>query len=160
MRKKKTKTVGHEARDLLLKTPESTDPIELEREMHKDYEANIEECIKACLKEYDWDFFVIVTTKKERLMPNVLRNYFFGRKSCPSPEYDQAVYHYHRKEGIVEFLWVVPSKDTCEMMKTHALEVAPEERELRDFVINFYDGTLLQLSKRLNGEKEDSPFLA
>lgn len=159
-KKEKKKTVGSEAYDRLLKLPETTDPIELEREMHKDYEANVQECITRSSKEYDGDFFVVVTTKKERIMQNVLRNYFFGRKTCPTPEYDQAVYRYHRKEGIAEFLWVIPSKDTCQMMRDNALEVAPEERELRDFVLSFYDGSLLQLSKRLNGEKENSPFLA
>lgn len=159
-RVKKTKTVGNEAYDRLLKTPESTDPIELEREMHKDYESNINQCINSNLKEYSGDFYVVVTTKKERLMQNVLRNYFFGRKSCPTPEYDQTVYKYDRSSGMVEFLWVLPSKDTCEMMRDNALKIVPEERMLRDFVLDFYDGTLFKLSKRLNGEESDSPLLA
>jgi len=158
--KRGKKTVGSASYDRLIKDPETNDPIELQREMHKDYEANIQECITRCSKDYVGDFYIVVTTKKERLMPNVLRNYFFGRKSCPTPEYDQAVYKYHRKDGNIEFLWVLPSKDTCEMMRDNALKIAPEERALRDFVLAFYDRTLFTLSKRLNGEKEDSPFLA
>lgn len=160
MKKNNKKTVGQEAYSRLIKTPEKADPIELQRAMHEDYEKNINECIDRSLKDYYGDFYVVVTTKKERIMQNVLRNYFFGRKSCPTPEYDQTVYKYTRSGGDLEFLWVVPSKDTCELLRDNALNVAPEERVLRDFVLEFYDGTLLKKSKGLNGEEILTPLLA
>ena len=153
------KTVGKIATDLLLKTPDTRDPIALEIEMHKDYEKNIYECIKRGKKELFGDFFVVVETKKERLLENVMRNYFFFRKTCPTPNTDQTVYHYHASDDAIEFLWVVPSKDTCKLFKRHALEIVPEERLLLKYVLDYYDDTLLRLAKRLNGEKDDSPLL-
>jgi len=145
-------TVGKISSDLLLQEAPTKDPIELEREMHTDYEKNVWDCVQRCIKEFPHsDFFVIVVTKKERLMQNVIRNYFFGRQSCPTPEYDQTVYRY-TAAGDLEFLWVVPSKDTCELMRENALMIAPEEKELLRFVLEFYDGTLLKISKKYNKE--------
>lgn len=149
-------TVGKISAELSQKTPETRDPIELEREMHKDYENHIYQCIERYKKEFPGDFYLVVITKKERLMQNVLRNLFTARLSCPTPDYDQAVYKYHRKDDLLEFLWVVPAKDICEYFREHALEVAPQERALRDMVLEFYDNTLLNLAKKLNGEMSDS----
>lgn len=145
-------TVGKISSALAQKEVPTKDPIELEREMHKDYERNIFECVDRCKKEYAGDFFVIVTTKKERLMQNVIRNYFFGRHSCPTPQYDQTVYRYNRKDECVEFLWVVPSKDTCELLRDNALQIDKSEKELLGFVLSFYEGTLDKEAMRLNGE--------
>jgi len=160
----KKKTIGANSVELSKKTPDTRDPIALEREINKDYEKNIFEAVERGLKEIhggsrDCNFFVVVTTKKERLMPNVIRNYFCTRKTCPTPEYDQTVYHYLRKDDKLEFLWVVPSKDTCELLHLNALMVTQNERELLYFVLSFYDGSLLRKAKKLNGEVPDSPLL-
>jgi len=152
-------TVGKISRDLQLKTPDTDDPIELQREMHKDYVNNIIQCVNTHKPLFDGDFYIVVLTKKEKLMPNVLRNYFTARQSCPTPNYDQAVYKYHAKNEDLEFIWTIPSKDTCIYLKEHAMEVAPEERALRDFVLAFADGTLFRMAKKLNNEKTDSPLL-
>ena len=127
--------------------------------MHEDYEKNMQTCVKDSLKQFDGNFFIIVITKKERLMENVLRNYFFGRQTCPAPDYDQTIYKYHRDSGVTEFIWVIPSKDTCVLFKENAAIIAPEEIALRDFVLDFDDGTLFKKMKKLNGEKDDSPLL-
>lgn len=153
------KTVGKASLDLLLKNEPSHSAVDYEREMHKDYEKNIQECINRGKKGTAGDFYVIVITKKERLMENVIRNYFTFRKSCPTPEWDQAVYFYDRKKEGIEFLWVVPAKDVCEYYKEYALEVVPEERELLKFVLEFSDGTLFNIAKKRNGEEEKSPLL-
>lgn len=151
----KNKTVGQAAYEALLKQPDTRDPVELQQEMQKDYIANLEECTQRGKNQLPYqDFFLVVETKKERLLTNVIRNYFFFRMSCPTPTYDNTVYHYHQKGDYLELLWVVPSKDTCQLLRAHALEVVPAERELLDYVIAFYDGTLLQLAKKLNGEKK------
>lgn len=146
------KTVGHHAVNLLQKEPDTRNPIDLEREMHKDYEDNIYQCIARGQKDIDGDFFVVVETKKERLLPNVMRNYFFYRHSCPTPTTDQTVYKYHDKDSRLEFLWVVPSKDTCEHFAMNALQVSPEEKGLLHFVLSYRDGTLLQRCKQENKE--------
>ena len=159
MSEEKRDTVGKISLELSQKAPETRDPIEQMREQLTDYEKNIVDCVMRCRQEFEGDFYVVVATKKERLMQNVLRNYFWGRLTCPTPQYDEAVYKYDRNAEEVQFLWVVPSKDTCEVMKAHAMEVIAEERELLDFVLKFYDGTLLRVAKKLNGERDDSPLL-
>ncbi len=149
------KTVGQISLELSQKQPDSKDPIELQREMQKEYIDNLLECVTKHKKEYNSDFYVVVLTKKERLMQNVLRNYFLAAKACPTPTYDQAVYKYRKENEDVVFLWVVPSKDTCEHFKTNALDVMKyggEERELLRYVLLFYDKKLDELAMHENGE--------
>jgi len=152
-------TIGKISSDLLIKPLETTSAIEQTNEQLGDYDKNINAAVDRGLKDYFGDFFLVVLTKKERLMQNVIRNYFFCRKTCPSPEYDQVVYHYHRTADEVEFLWVVPSKDTCETFKDNMLVIPSHEKQLLQYVLSFYDGTLLQISKKYNGEQDDSPLL-
>lgn len=147
------KTVGKHSVDLLSKKPETRDPIALQREMQREFEQNLTSCMERGKRTFvGKDFFVVVETKREPLMENVIRNYFFFRQSCPTPTYDNTVYHYHSNGDWMEFLWVVPSKDTCELFKRNALNIHPEERDLLDNVLLFFDGSLLELAKRLNGE--------
>lgn len=158
--KEKRETVGKISAELSQKAPDSVDPIEIERELHQEYEKNVYEAVERYKKEWAGDFYIIVITKKERLMQNVLRNYFFGRESCPTPDYDQTVYLYHRAKEEIEFLWVIPDRETCIMFRENVLKVPESERELLKFVLDFADGTLFKLSKKLNGEVDDSCLLA
>jgi hypothetical protein len=155
----KRETVGKISQELLQKDPETNSPVELEREMHEDYDKNIFECISEHKKMFPDDFFIVVITKNERLMPNVFRNFFTARLSCPTPDYDQTVYRYAKKENRIEFLWVIPSRDACFYLKENALSVSQKEKVLLNFVLDFADGTLFKLCKNFNGEKENSPEL-
>lgn len=159
MNEQKRKTVGALSSELLQKQTERLSPIDLEREMHKDYEKNLIECVQSFKKNHTGDFFVKVITKREPLMPNVLRNYFVATLACPTPTYDEAVYHYSAADENIVFLWVVPCKEACILLRNNALEVVPEERELLGFVLDFYSGELDKKAKKFNGEKEDSIFI-
>lgn len=150
----KRPTVGKIASDLMLKAPESRDPIELQRKMQEDWPKEIDICISNHLNIFDSDFYVVILTKRERLMPNVFRNYFIGKPTCPTPDYDQSVYKFHRKEGMVEYLWTVPDREACLYLKNNALFVDPKERELLGFVLDFADGTLFRRACELNGDKK------
>lgn len=152
-------TVGAQALALQQQEAPTRDPIELQREMHKDYEEEFYACLEKGKASYLGSFYIVVLTKKEQLLSNVLRNYFFTRISCPTPDYDQTVYYYNHEHESIEFLWVIPSRDTCVMLKKHALEVVPEERWLRDFVLQFADGALYNLARKLNHEVADSPII-
>jgi len=152
-------TVGKLASQLLAKGPVSKDPIEIERTLHVEYEKNVLECVDRGKKDFPEDFFVVVLTKKEPLMPNVLRHYFFNRLSCPTPDYDQTVYHFHRANDILEFIWVIPCRHTCFSLKENVAQVAPAEYGLLEFVLKFADGTLWKLCKQLNGEADESVLL-
>ena len=151
--------MGALATELKQKAPETRSPIELEQEMHKDYIKNLLETHAEGKKTMPGDFFIIVLTKKERLLDNVLRNYFFARESCPTPDYDQSVYHYKHLDDRIEFLWVIPSKDTCHLLLENKHLIAPSEYELLTFVLKFADGSLGALMKKLNGEASDSSLI-
>jgi hypothetical protein len=156
---KKRETVGKIALELMQQEAPTQDPIALERAMHAEYESSIWECVASAKKSMHGNFYVIVITKRERLLPNVFRNYFFARSTCPTPDYDQTVYLYNSKQDYLDFIWVIPSRDASHYLKNNALHVVNEERQLLQFVLDFADGTLYKLAKKLNGETLDSPLL-
>lgn len=155
----KRETVGKISSDLKQKEAPTQSPIELEQEMHRDYEKNVYECIERSKKDFDGDFYVVVLTKREKLMDNVLRHYFLGRQSCPTPDYDQTVYHFHRDGDDLEYLWVIPDKESCQMLYANKAIVDPSEYELLDCVLRFMDGTLLREAKKRNKERADSNII-
>ena len=127
-------------------------PIEQMREQLSDYDCNIQEAVIEGKKEVHGDFYIVVVTKKERLMDNVLRNYFVRRTTCPTPEWDQIVYKYHRHDDHLEFLWVIPARDVCSFLIHNAIDCPKEQKELLGYVLDFNDGTLTKRAKALNGE--------
>lgn len=148
----KRETVGKIATDLMQKEPETTCPDELANEMTKPYMDELFKTVEDGKDKIAGDFFAIVLTKRERLLQNVIRNYFFYRQSCPTPEHDQAVYRYNRKDDSVDFLWVIPSPAACNVMKDNALDIPEDQRDLFKFVLDFSDGTLAKKAKKLNNE--------
>jgi hypothetical protein len=169
----KRKTMGAVATDLLNKAPESNTVIDIQREAQKEYIENLEWAVRHAKKEVDCshligggrghedcatreplmgDFYVVVITKKEKLLQNVLRNQFFTTISCPTPDYNQSVFKYHDKTGDLEYLWTVPDEESCAVYYENAAIVVPEERQLLGFVLDFLNGALLQKARRLNGE--------
>lgn len=155
-KKAKRTTVGTVASQLLQKETSIVDPIEQMQESLTEYDQNIYDCVNRCKKDIDGDFFIVIITKKEPLMPNVLRNYFMGRRTCPTPDYDQTVYRFNREKDEVEFLWVIPSKHTCLFLIANRLEVPLEQHSLLKFVLDFEDGTLFKLAQKINQEKGES----
>jgi hypothetical protein len=153
----KKKTVGEISLELQNKAAETQDPIELQREMQSDYVDNLIEAAHNNKDNYDDVFYIVVLTKKEKLMQNVMRNYFFTRQSCPTPQYDQSVFMYNPKDEEITYLWTVPDKETCEIFRENALQV--HERELLQCVLDFYDGTLDKLAEKLNNEVTGAQLL-
>jgi len=148
----KRDTVGKISSELSQKTPESRNPVELQRGMQKEYLDELIDCVKTHDKIFDTDFFIVVITKNEKLMPNVFRNYFVARLSCPTPDYDQTVFRYHKKDQNLEYIWTVPCKDACIYLKNNALQVEQEEKSALNFVLQFSDGTLFKKAQTFNGE--------
>jgi len=163
----KRKTVGAQALELMSKPLETTNATEQMREQLMDYEKNFYECLEEGKKKYLGNFYVVVITKKERLMQNVLRNYFFNRLTCPTPDYDQIVYKYtkhpERTKALmydqVDLLWCIPDRETSFILKENALKVVPEEKQLLGYVLDFADGTLYKHAKIANGEEAHSNIL-
>jgi len=158
-KKQERPTVGKVSRDLLLSGKESADVIEIGRDMQKDYMSELFVCIDEMRNRSKDNFFVVVITKRERLMPNVFRNFYLARTTCPTPDYDQSVFKYHQKDDSVEYIWTIPDKESCFVLKQNALQVVEKEQELLKFVLEFSDGTLMKKCQKLNGEKSESLLL-
>jgi hypothetical protein len=152
------KTVGQLSTEVFNSAPEDHTPTEQMQENLTDWDKNIRECIDRALKETTSDFYVLVITKKERLMSKTLRNYFLWTHACPTPTYDQTVFKYHRSSDSLEFIWVLPAKDICEWMRDNALIIPTEQKELLNFVLGLYDDSLIKLAKKLNGEELLTPL--
>jgi len=162
-------TIGSIAPKLFNSDHGSINPQEIQRAQEKEYLDNLIWCVNHARKEvdcstidghdlckdrtpFDKDFYIAALLKKEKLLENVLRNYFVPTLSCPTPHYDQTVYKYSHNKSDVEFLWVVPDQETCEIFRENANIIVPAERGLLEYVLKYYDGTLFQLAKKLNGE--------
>ena len=147
-------TVGKLALKLLGEQKKDTHSVfEQMREQLSEYDTSINDCVEAHKKVFPSDFFVIVITKKERLMPNVFRHYFFARLSCPTPDYDQTVYHYHKDLEAIDFIWTIPDRNTCHWFRENALMIDTQEKDLLKLVLDFNDGTLMKRAKQLNKEE-------
>jgi len=153
-------TVGKAARDLMMKDPTILkDPIGEVRDIRdavlEDYIKKLESTIEEGCKAWPGDFFVVVASKVERTMHNVIRNLIFHRRTCPTPNYDQIVYKYICKTDEIEFIWAVPDKASCEYIKKYPFEVPDNYKDLMKTVFDFYDDTLLNIAKHLNGEESE-----
>jgi len=150
------KTIGALSQELLQKEFDTRDPIELQREMQKKYIDSLVECVEHNKHLHKGDFYITVITKKEPLMQNVMRNYFFARNSCPTPDYDQSVFRYKSAIEELEFLWCIPDRETCFIFLENKDKVVFEETELLQNIIDFNDGSLYKLAKKFNNEVDNS----
>ena len=153
--KEKTKTVGQMAVEAALK---KQDPMLVRDQttlMHQEYGDKLFDTVAKGKQEYPEEpvFFIEDITRQERLLMNVLRHTLFPRISCPTPNYDQTVYRYKKKDDTLELVWTVPSPETCAYYLHNSLMVAPEERELLNFILDFKEGRLELLARRLNNEE-------
>ena len=162
------KTVGQTSTELLSKTPDTLSPIDIQKAAELEIIRNLEWAVKHELKSVpctdicrenclsrkasDGDFYVSILTKKERKLENVLRNYFVVTKDCPTPFFDQSVWKYNYKLGDLVYLWTVPNQETALILKKNRSIVHPEEHWSLKFVLDYYNGDLHRLAKKLNGE--------
>ena len=144
-------------------------PQEIQRAQEKEYIDNLVWCVKHARKEIDCstiaghnqckersalvgDFFIASLLKKEKLLHNVIRNYFVPTTTCPTPCHDQTVYKYNAAKGDIEYLWTVPDEQTALTLKENAAIVHPSEHQSLQMVLDYYNGNLMRICKKLNGE--------
>lgn len=160
-KKEDTPTVGKAAVDLASSTSnESYDRNEIERAVHagtnskKSYEEEIWETIENGRKDsvIKGDFYIIVLLKKERSLANVIRQYFFYRQTCPTPEYDQTVYKYVRDGDKLEYIWTVPDVETCNYLPLHRPSLKQDQLLLLSMIEAFNNGDLEKWAAKLNNE--------
>lgn len=154
MRKRSRPNLGKIASELSYKDPGTHTVAEQGKEQLKEYLPNLIQTTEKGKKDMpNSDFYIVVLTKCERLLQNVYRHYFFTRVTCPTPDYDQAVYHYRADKDEVEFLWVIPDPKTIQYFLEHAFDLPQEDKCLLKYIMDFNDGTLDKLARRLNGEE-------
>lgn len=148
-------TVGKQSLELLNKEPDTLDPIELERSMQEEYLSNLLECVSIHRQVFPSSFFIQVLTKNEKLLPNVFRNYFSARLSCPTPNYDQTVYRYNNELERIEYIWTIPAREVCYYLLHNKNLVVKEEQQLLQFVIDFDKGDLYRKALEYNNELKE-----
>lgn len=118
------------------------------------YEDSVREAVKRGLEDEAiyGDFYVVVLFKKERLLHNVVRQMFFYRQSCPTPQYDQTVYKYLRREEELEYLWTVPDVAACLNLPIEAESLPTEQGSLISMIKDFRSGKLDRRAAELNKE--------
>lgn len=164
------RTVGSIASELMSKSDaKNLNPQDIQRAQEQEYVNNLiwcikhakkeipcnEKCAESCLKRsaMEGSFFITTALKKEEKLQNVIRHYHIPTKVCPTPTYDQTLYRYNDAKGELEFVWVIPDRETCLMFKENANKIVPEEQGLLKFVMDFYEGTLYRKMKEFNGEQ-------
>lgn len=151
-KKRNKKTVGQASQELLAK---HTEPVLIKDQglaMTKGYMDELIDCAEKNLSQFAKDFYIAVLTKKERVFQNVIRNYFVARQTCPTPSFDQSVFKVKKEAQQLQYLWTVPSKETCEYLQYNRLLVDPEEHELLTYVMQFSSGQLDKLAQKENNE--------
>ena len=118
------------------------------------WEDHFKQCMERGEKRFDGPFFIVVLTKKERLLDNVVRRYFIDRLTCPLPEYDQTVFRVIPGSDAIEYIWSVPDWQCCEDLKAHRHELSKELWALYEMVCKFEDGSLLKEAEILNEDAE------
>jgi hypothetical protein len=137
----KRKTVGALANELLVRPDEKQGVWDTMKEMTKKFLPEIETCIN---RHKDWTepFYVVVINKRERLMVNVIRQYFLARRTLPTPDLDQSVFKYTPSSGELRYLWTVPDKATVEYLASKVGDIPSDERQLQNFCKFFKTGQL------------------
>lgn len=155
-------TVGQTLSDLTARQLDKISVTEAWKRKEDDYLKQLIDCAEKNRKVFDGDFFIVTTLKHEKILSTALptfREYFIAQQSCPTPNYDQNLYHFDSKQEQIKYIWSIPDRETCHYLIENRSIVDGSERQLLEFVLKFADGTLFTLMKQLNGEKYDSPLL-
>lgn len=159
-KQKEMEQLNQESHKLLHQDYVRQDPVETMQAMLENLENIIWQTVDAGKKRIlNRDFYIVISTKREPLHPNIYRNLVWYRVSCPTPTYDNTVLKYHYQDDFLEELWVIPDKETVSLYKNNALMVDPTEKQLLQYVYDFEDGTLLKRCKFYNHETDETAQL-
>ncbi len=103
-------------------------------------------------RTYPGDFFIVRLLKDKALDPT-LYNRIFHAAACPTPDYDQAVWHYIRNGDELKYLWCIPDRDSCFRMIAMKDQMDSQTWPLLKHVLDFADGTLGRLMQEVNHEE-------
>ena len=139
------KTVGQAACDILSQRQSPQSVVETQQEMMKGYVDDLILAAQNGVKLFGKSkpFYVCVQTRRERLLPNVIRNQFYARQTRPLPQYDLALYYYEPEAEKLSFVWCIPDKETVSEMVRTNYTGSSDQAQLLGFVKSFVAGTLI-----------------
>ena len=158
-----SKTAG----EMAAATPEIIlTPNQAAEQMVSDYYKELETCVNNHINLpffSNRDFYIIVLMKRERLL-NAMGKRTIHRITtafpfCPRPDYDRNVYKYHHKQQVIEELWLLPSKRTCQFLMKHPDAVQEGEQNLLNYCKLRDQGFLYKMMKKENNERPDSMLM-
>lgn len=135
-------TVGKKAYELLSKPPERINVIDMQREMQKSFMDNMQEIVRSH-RDFSNRYYILIILRRERLIPNAIRQQFVVRKTRPEPTYDSSLYAYDNRNSDLSYCWTIPDQDTCEYLLRSDTHLSKEYDQLKTFVKRFADGTLV-----------------
>lgn len=138
------KTVGEIALDLQ-QDHYQQDVIETQREMQKDYLDELFKCAKRHEEIFGTEkpYYVCVQVKRERLLQNVIRSYFYARRTRPIPDYDLSLYYYDPATEDISFVWCIPDRETVEYILENQHLLSYDHEQLVGFCKSFKANTLI-----------------
>ena len=154
----KKKTAGEMIAEFYEKKQEPITPYEfVNNASMQNYETNLEMCIDWYKKIYPSDFYIEKRLQHEWPLGGVVQPFMKGRITCPTPRPLQTAIKYHRKDEAIEYLWTLPSSGQMQIYKRkrHAT-LKPEEIKTLKWILDYEDGKLLYLARKLNGEVEST----
>lgn len=105
------------------------------------------------------NFYILALTRILKLAKDMPRIQWYKTQDCPHPSFSQSVFRYNYLDDTVDELWTLPSEEVANTMRYQVFDINPLERERYQDVRDYFDGTLLGLCKRLNGEQRDTNLL-
>lgn len=165
------KKLGQIAYEHSKKAHDTTDPRDIQQAQEQDYKKQLEFAVQHARKKVscegmpkhdkcgdniplEGDFYIEVISITDSILTNVIKNYFVPRKTCPTPCFDQTVYKFDSNREDIFYIWTVPDKEICYEFIHNPDKVHPKEKELAKMIFMYFNGELLRLAKKFNGEKD------
>lgn len=146
----KRKSIGELSSNLKEFNAESVESLGTEKRAYKDFLPTLWETIyksKETIKNKDI-FIEVYLEKRDALKTRI--KHFRSRTTCPRPQFCQMVFQYKYKSEELLLLWSLPQEWQCKDIRDNAITIDPQFKDLKNFVIDFYDGTLLNQMRELN----------
>lgn len=117
------------------------------------YLKDIFRVVERAKKLTDGDFFVEVIRTVEPGYRQMFRRSQFWTYACSTPQPATAIYHYHRKEEMLDLLWDLPPSNTINMVMRDPNRFPTEEiGDVMKYIFDYKNGTLHKRAKKINGE--------
>lgn len=139
MRKKKRKTLGQKALELLAKDCDLT-PIEVGEELGKLASKKLDEVIRTH-KSFGDEYYIQIVFQQENFhrkwLPNVHHFQSIVTSQYPGMRPDRSCWKYNNREDKRTYLWALPDLKSCAFIIQNEKSLAPEEMELLGHVKKF-----------------------